>query len=119
MTDPLSVPGMRSGSESIRRALIPTAYGHIHVRLAGDSGNNVPLVLLHMTPMSSAMYDPLLPLFGRDRRVVAPDRPGFGYSDVPEHSLTMAEYAQTTLEVLDHLGVEEFDVLGTHTGSVE
>jgi pimeloyl-ACP methyl ester carboxylesterase len=72
-----------------------------------------------MTPMSSAMYDPLLPLFGRDRLAIAPDRPGFGFSDLPDHPLTMAEYAGSTLGVLDALGVETFDVLGTHTGSVE
>jgi pimeloyl-ACP methyl ester carboxylesterase len=72
-----------------------------------------------MTPMSSAMYDPLLALFGRDRLAIAPDRPGFGFSDLPDHPLTMAEYAGSTLDVLDALGVETFDVLGTHTGAVE
>ncbi len=117
MSDPLSAPGMTN--VAIRRALVDTRFGQVHVRLAGQSTAAFPLVLLHMTPLSSAMYDPLLPLFGRDRLVVAPDRPGFGFSDLPDRPLTMPEYANSTLDVLDALGVGTFDVLGTHTGSVE
>jgi pimeloyl-ACP methyl ester carboxylesterase len=117
MSDPLSAPGVTSAA--IRRTLVDTRFGQVHVRLAGQSSAAVPLVLLHMTPLSSAMYDPLLPLFGSDRLVVAPDRPGFGFSDLPDHPLTMSEYAASTLDVLDALGVETFDAIGTHTGSVE
>jgi pimeloyl-ACP methyl ester carboxylesterase len=117
MSDPLSAPG--TASRAVRRELIDTRFGQLHVRLAGRPGASVPLVLLHMTPLSSAMYDPLLPLLGGDRLVVAPDRPGFGFSDLPDHPLTMSEYAESTLEVLDALGVGTCDVLGTHTGSVE
>jgi pimeloyl-ACP methyl ester carboxylesterase len=117
MSDPLSAPGVARAA--IRRGLIDTRFGQVHVRLAGRSSAVVPLVLLHMTPLSSAMYDPLLPLFGRDRLAIAPDRPGFGFSDLPDHPLTMSEYAASTLDILDALGIETFDVLGTHTGSVE
>ena len=117
MSDPLSAPCAHSAA--LRRDLIGTRFGHIHVRLCGQSGASVPLVLLHMTPLSSAMYDPLLPLFGRDRLVVAPDRPGFGFSDLPDHPPSMSEYAASTLDVLDALGIRTFDVVGTHTGSVE
>jgi pimeloyl-ACP methyl ester carboxylesterase len=72
-----------------------------------------------MTPMSGAMYDPLLPRLGTDRLMVAPDRLGFGFSDLPPRALSMAEYALATLDMADALGIERFDVLGTHTGSVE
>jgi pimeloyl-ACP methyl ester carboxylesterase len=120
MSDPLRAPG--HAHVGIRRELIATRFGQIHVRLHGPSNARhtpPPLVLLHMTPLSGAMYDPLLPRLGADRLVVAPDRPGFGFSDMPSVSLSMTEYAEVTLAVLDALGVERFDVLGTHTGSVE
>jgi pimeloyl-ACP methyl ester carboxylesterase len=120
MTDPLGAPGHEHSA--IRRQLTSTRYGQVHVRLSGSPSahpTRPPLVLLHMTPLSSAMYDPLLPRLGSDRLAIAPDRPGFGFSDVPSGPLSMAEYAQATLEVLDALGIERFDVLGTHTGSVE
>jgi pimeloyl-ACP methyl ester carboxylesterase len=93
----------------------------VHVRVCGDGvrAGRVPLVLLHMTPMSSAMYDPLLPRLGADQLVIAPDRPGFGFSDIPDRPPGMSDYAAATLDALDALGVKQFDVLGTHTGSVE
>jgi pimeloyl-ACP methyl ester carboxylesterase len=104
----------------VRRQIVQTRFGQVHVRSTGaDAHARTPLVLLHMTPLSSAMYDPLLPLLGRDLLVIAPDRLGFGYSDLPPRQLSMAEYALSTLDVLDALGVGQFDVLGTHTGSVE
>jgi pimeloyl-ACP methyl ester carboxylesterase len=119
VADPLRAPG--SETSGIRRELLATRFGLVHVRLSAPSrrSSRPPLVLLHMTPLSSAMCDPLLPRLGVDRLVVAPDRPGFGFSDLPDQPLSMAEYAQATLDVLDSLGVEQFDVLGTHTGSVE
>jgi pimeloyl-ACP methyl ester carboxylesterase len=117
MSDPLSAP--RAQTAAIRRQLVDTRFGQVHVRLSGEPTAQLPLVLLHMTPMSGAMYDPLLPLFGRDRLTLAPDRLGFGFSDAPDRPLSIAEYAESTLEMLGRLGVERFDVLGTHTGSVE
>jgi pimeloyl-ACP methyl ester carboxylesterase len=120
MTDPLSAPGPTS--TAIRRALVPTRSGQLHVRLSGPgdaAADRLPLLLLHMTPSSSAMYDPLLPRFGTDRLTIAPDRPGFGFSDMPDRPLSMAEYAAATLDLLDALEVPVCDVLGTHTGSVE
>jgi len=119
MVDGLSPPG--SGGGDVRRTIVGTRFGQVHVRMAGSPSETdaPPLVLLHMTPLSAAMYDPLVPLLGPDRLVLAPDRLGFGFSDLPSRPLEMAEYAQSTLDALDALKVERFDVLGTHTGSVE
>jgi pimeloyl-ACP methyl ester carboxylesterase len=58
--------------------------------------------------MSGAMYDPLLPRLSGDRLAVAPDRLGFGFSDLPPRPLSMAEYAQSTLDVAHALGIEQF-----------
>jgi pimeloyl-ACP methyl ester carboxylesterase len=117
--DPLSAPSFEQAGA--RRQLIDTRFGQIHVRFAGraQTGGQPPLILLHMTPLSGAMYDPLLPRLSRDRLVVAPDRLGFGYSDLPPRPFSMAEYAGVVLEVVDALEIDRFDVLGTHTGAVE
>ena len=99
----------------MNRQIIWTLHGQIHVR--SSEGDGKPVVALHMSPLSSTMW---LPLMDRlDRPVVAPDRLGFGFSDVPLQDLTMNDYATATLEALDAAGVEEFDVVGEHTGSVE
>jgi pimeloyl-ACP methyl ester carboxylesterase len=116
--DPLSTPG--SERTVIRRRIVDTRFGQVHLRVAGSAAAaKTPLVLLHMTPLSGAMYDPLFPELSNDRLVVAPDRLGFGFSDLPSRPLSMPDYAVSTLDALDALGIDRFDVLGTHTGSVE
>jgi pimeloyl-ACP methyl ester carboxylesterase len=91
----------------------------MHVRTAGGRNGGPPLVLLHMSPLSGRMFEAQIPLLGRDRLLVIPDRIGFGCSDRLAAPLAFPEYALATLDALDGLGVEEFDVVGIHTGSCE
>ena len=44
------------------------------------------LLLLHGFPSSSRMYEPLLTRLADDFHLVAPDYPGFGHSDAPDHT---------------------------------
>jgi len=46
----------------IRRAYIDGQYGQLHVRESGKGGT--PLLLLHRSPLSGAMFDAVLPLLG-------------------------------------------------------
>lgn len=100
---------------TIRRRLISTSGPDIHTWLSDGSG--LPLLLLHMSPRSGRMYHPVMNLL--ERPSAAPDRPGFGYSDAFTGEPTIERYAKATLEVVDELGWDRFDVIGTHTGSVE
>ena len=102
---------------AIRRRLCETRNGYVHVRESGSG--HVPLVLLHFTPYSGLAFEAVLPLFAQTRRVIAVDRVGFGMSDSVASHLSMEEYALTTLDALDDLGVECFDLVGVHTGAVE
>lgn len=43
------------------------------------------ILLLHGYPTSSHMFRNLIPVLSRDYHVIAPDLPGFGYSDAPDH----------------------------------
>jgi pimeloyl-ACP methyl ester carboxylesterase len=54
----------------------------VFYRAAGDA--NAPVVLLlHGFPASSFMFRELIPRLAMDYRVVAPDLPGFGFTEVP------------------------------------
>jgi len=107
-----------SGAEGAeRRHLLATRHGFLHVRAAGSGG--IPLLLLHMSPLSSRMWDAVLPLLARDRLVLAPDRIGFGDSDRLTSPIRFPEYALATLDALDALDIAQVDVLGIHTGSCE
>jgi pimeloyl-ACP methyl ester carboxylesterase len=55
---------------------------NVFYRTAGDPGSPVVL-LLHGFPASSFMFRDLIPRLAGDYRVIAPDLPGFGFTDVP------------------------------------
>jgi pimeloyl-ACP methyl ester carboxylesterase len=99
------------------RRLVDTRFGQVHVRTANDSSPGRPLVLLHMSPRSSRMWEPLQRAL--DRPTYAVDRLGYGFSDAPPHPLSMEDYTRATLDALESLGLKDFDVLGMHTGSLE
>ena len=59
----------------------------------------------------------------RKARVVLIDRLGFGFSDLPSRPLSIAEYADATLQVLDALDIDQFDAqdgdsIGAHAASL-
>lgn len=54
----------------------------VFYRAAGDPNSPVVL-LLHGFPASSFMFHELIPRLANDYRVIAPDLPGFGFTEVP------------------------------------
>jgi pimeloyl-ACP methyl ester carboxylesterase len=101
---------------ALRRALIETRHGYMHVKTAGSGGT--PLVLLSPGLSAGRVYEPLVDYFS-DRLVVIPDRLGFGHSDRVSGPLPFTELAAATLDVLDALEIDTFDAFGVHTGSIE
>lgn len=57
----------------------------IFYREAGTPGSP-KLLLLHGFPTSSHMFRDLIPLLTNDFHIIAPDLPGFGRSDMPDHN---------------------------------
>jgi pimeloyl-ACP methyl ester carboxylesterase len=55
----------------------------VFYRATGDTTASVVL-LLHGFPASSFMFRDLIPRLADDYRVIAPDLPGFGFTEVPE-----------------------------------
>jgi pimeloyl-ACP methyl ester carboxylesterase len=106
------------GLPKITRRIYPTRFGQMHLRSTDGKGKGVPLVLLHMSPRSGAMWEMLQERL--ERPTYAPDRLGYGFSDAPPWALSLEQYAQATVDTLKEAGVAgEVDVLGMHTGSFE
>ncbi len=98
------------------RRIYPTRFGQMHLR--SNDGKGVPLVLLHMSPRSGAMWQELQEKL--DRPTHAPDRLGYGFSDAPPWALSMEQYAQSTVDGLKAAGMQgPIDLMGVHTGSIE
>lgn len=91
----------------------------MHVRISGATREATPLVLLHMSPLSGSMFAAITPLLADERPVIVLDRLGFGDSDRLGERLAFEEHARATLDALEGLGIDVFDVVGIHTGSCE
>jgi pimeloyl-ACP methyl ester carboxylesterase len=84
----------------------------VFYREAGDP--QAPAVLLlHGFPTSSHMFRNLIPLLAGDYHVVAPDLPGFGFSDAPDHKTfqyTFDHLAEVIGDFVEQIGLERFVV---------
>jgi pimeloyl-ACP methyl ester carboxylesterase len=75
---------------------------------------NAPtILLLHGYPTSSHMFRNLIPLLSKKYHILAPDLPGFGYSDAPDHdkfNYTFDNLASTMQSFVDRLGMKRFAI---------
>jgi len=85
---------------------------NIFYREAGSK--NAPVVLLlHGYPTSSHMFRNLIPLLSEQYHVIAPDLPGFGYSDKPDHKDFDYTFDNLTKHIqgfIDQLGLKRFAI---------
>lgn len=82
------------------------------------SGSGPPLVLLHQSPLSGAMFLPALPhLAAAGFHVLALDTPGYGASDPPPAPPSVTDHADALCKILDSLGFDRIHLLGHHTGA--
>ncbi|MDR9777016.1 alpha/beta hydrolase [Rhizobium hidalgonense] len=79
-------------------------------REAGPADGPVVL-LLHGFPTSSHMFRNLIPLLADRYHVIAPDYPGFGQSDAPDHTkfaYTFGHYADMLDRLMTQLGAKKY-----------
>jgi pimeloyl-ACP methyl ester carboxylesterase len=92
---------------------------HLFYREAGQE-NAAAVVLLHGFPSSSHMFRDLIPLLARRYHVIAPDYPGFGYSDAPaahEFEYTFDHLAKIVGTFLEQKGIEKYSIYIQDYGS--
>ncbi len=107
------VEAWRSRGRSVR------ALGmNVFVASHNDQAPGTPLVLLHGFPTSSYDFRHVFDSFGKQRRVVTLDLPGFGFSDKPPgFSYSLFEQADVVELVLGELGVTRAHLLAHDMGT--
>ncbi len=106
------------------RSYVDGRWGQIHLRIAPGSHNAHPLLMLHQTPKSGWIWEPLFAQLSPARTLIAPDTPGYGASDGPARPVEIEDYAAEMLALIDRLALDgvvpdgAFDVIGYHTGSL-
>ena len=81
----------------------------------GD-GPGDPLVLLHAFPLNGRMFEPQMMAISGERRVVAPDYPGFGRSPRTPAQPDVRYYAEGVRDLLDRLHLERVVLGGVSMG---
>jgi len=118
--------GMSSAPESnsLQRGFVTVqgAFGtrQVHYR---RGGRGPVVLLLHQSPQSSREMEPLIEAWGHTFTLIAPDSPGYGFSQPlqragrPVATASMEDFASATLEFVDALGIGRFGIYGYHTGA--
>ena len=89
----------------------------IHYQEAGDE-KAPPIILIHGFISSNLIWaNTLLPLAREGFRVIAPDLPGYGYSDKPaDAEYTISEQAHAMVGLMDRLKIERATIAGASYG---
>jgi pimeloyl-ACP methyl ester carboxylesterase len=87
----------------------------LHVRVGG-SGPAV--VLVHGFGDTGDMWAPLAAVLAKDHRVVVPDLRGMGLSSRPDGGYDKKTQAGDIRAVLEHLGIDQADVVGHDIGTM-
>jgi len=91
-------------AQGLASRFITTRAGRLHVLDGAGSGHLPPIVLLHGLSANAICYGGLLrKLAPFTRRVIAPDMPAHGFSDVPAAGLDGAVLLDSMTDVLDRV----------------
>jgi pimeloyl-ACP methyl ester carboxylesterase len=86
------------------------------VNVVDSGGDKPPILWVHGLGGRWQNWLLNLPVFMRDHRVIAPDLPGFGESEMPAGEISINRYARTLDKVMDALDVERTVVVGNSMG---
>jgi pimeloyl-ACP methyl ester carboxylesterase len=99
-----------SEESTIRNQTVKIDGTNLFYREAGNPGSP-SILLLHGFPTSSHMFRNLIPKLAGEYHVVAPDLPGFGFSDSPprsEFKYTFENLAKVTGTFAEKAGLKRF-----------
>ena len=109
------------GHSGIKKGYSDGPFGQLHWRLLEPDGQATEpdLYCLHPAPFSGLAYTKMMPQLARNRRIIAPDYPGYGGSDSFKEHPSIAEYATAMVAVVEDLtGDRPIDLTGFHTGNL-
>jgi pimeloyl-ACP methyl ester carboxylesterase len=106
----------------LRKMYVDGRHGQLHLHTAFPSSGGfdelTPLLCAAPQGQTGKAFRPLLRDLGRDRSVYAPDPPGSGESDAPDHAPTVTDHACAFADLVDSLRLKQVDVVGYQSGSL-
>jgi 3-oxoadipate enol-lactonase len=81
-------------------------------------GDATPIVFLHGVGSDKSVWHPQLDHFGKARRAIAFDYPGYGDSDPAPKGTTRDDYADAIISAMHELGIDRAHICGLSLGGV-
>lgn len=98
------------------RVITNNGYEIGYVEAGG--GQATPIIFLHGVGSDESVWHPQLEHFGRERRAIAFDYPGYGDSDPAPECTTRDDYASAIISGLHELGIDRAHICGLSLGGV-
>lgn len=107
---------MREGAERLRSRWTDALGYRIHSRVSPGETGDLKLVLVHGQVVSSRYMIPTAFLLAEEYGIYVPDLPGFGESESPDHTLSLAELADALEAWMAANGIEAAVMIGHSFG---
>jgi len=107
-----TAPVIAETPAGVRHRTVAVDGVNVFYREAG-SADKPAILLLHGFPTSSHMFRDLMPRLSKDYRLVAPDLPGFGFSDAPDRAqfkYTFENLTNVVERFADQVGLNRFAI---------
>jgi pimeloyl-ACP methyl ester carboxylesterase len=103
--------------EGVKHRFVDANGIRVHVAEAGpDRPDGPPILLLHGWPQHWYMWRRVIAGLRSDRRLLAPDLRGFGWSEAPGRGYDGETFAADQVALLDALGIDRAFVVGHDWG---
>ena len=112
----LARPQRRCQDRLVSRIITKNGYDLGYAESGG--GAATPVVFLHGVGSDKSVWHPQLEHFGRERRTVAFDYPGYGDSDPAPEGTTRDDYASAIVSAMHELRIDRAHVCGLSLGGV-
>lgn len=105
-----------SGLKYKGRFVSASEFERVHVMEFGDGS---PVILMHGAGMGGPVWHRQIAALAHAHRVIVPDIPMFGMSDMPRHiSAPRKQIADVILGVMDQFDIETADIAGHSLGAI-
>lgn len=72
-----------------------------------EKGQGAPVILLHGFPLDHRMWQAQAEALSENYRVITPDLRGMGHSDVPTANISIEQYADDILTMMDKMDIQK------------
>lgn len=107
-----------AGANMRRMARVITNNGYQIGHAEEGRGPNTPIVFLHGVGSDKSVWHPQLAHFGKQRRAIAFDYPGYGESDPAPRGTTRDDYGSAIISALHEIGVNRAHICGLSLGGI-